>query len=266
MDEPHVLGLPGPISEADPAPVRRTRGSQVALAGRDSWRIPSRRGRRPAVWRGRARPVCGAFPGRSLVVVGPRCRVAQGGERGEGEGPFELLVSASGWLLAADRAAGTAGRGASPAQAARPAVGKGCCHRHRTLAPSVRQVLISSRNLFPKEGGPALRCDGAGGSSAPRRLLAGHVAPVREGVGAAAARCSAHPITQRAATPTADETARGQGLRLRPSVPMAPLSWSAPSHRPQGRRVPASVVHLAGRCENLLPPPGEEFLPRGKYL
>lgn len=120
-----MLGLPGPISEADPAPVRRTRGSQVAAAGRDSWRIPSRRGRRPAVWRGRARPVCGAFPGRSLVVVSPRCRVAQGSERGEGEGPFELLVSASGWLLAADRAAGTAGRGASPAQAARPAVGKG---------------------------------------------------------------------------------------------------------------------------------------------
>lgn len=38
-----------------------------------------------------------------LVVVGPRCRVAQAGERGEEESPFELLVAFPGGLLAADR-------------------------------------------------------------------------------------------------------------------------------------------------------------------
>ena len=37
-----------------------------------------------------------------LVVVGPGCRVAQGGERGEEEGSFELLVSSPGGLFAAD--------------------------------------------------------------------------------------------------------------------------------------------------------------------
>ncbi len=45
-----------------------------------------------------------------LVVVGPRCRVAQGRECGEEEGPFELLVSSPGGLFAADRGPGTAGR------------------------------------------------------------------------------------------------------------------------------------------------------------
>jgi hypothetical protein len=37
-----------------------------------------------------------------LVVGGPRCRVAQGGEGGEEEGTFELLVSSPGGLFAAD--------------------------------------------------------------------------------------------------------------------------------------------------------------------
>ena len=40
-----------------------------------------------------------------LVVVGAGGGVGQGGERGEEEGPFELLVPASGLLFAADRSA-----------------------------------------------------------------------------------------------------------------------------------------------------------------
>jgi hypothetical protein len=40
--------------------------------------------------------------GALLVVVGPRCGVARSGERGEEEGPFELLVSLPGGLFAAD--------------------------------------------------------------------------------------------------------------------------------------------------------------------
>jgi hypothetical protein len=38
-----------------------------------------------------------------LVVGGPRCRVAQGSERGEEEGPLELLAASPGGLFAADR-------------------------------------------------------------------------------------------------------------------------------------------------------------------
>jgi hypothetical protein len=44
-----------------------------------------------------------------LVVVGLRCRVAQGGERREEEGPFELLVSSPGRLFSAARGARAAG-------------------------------------------------------------------------------------------------------------------------------------------------------------
>ncbi|GAA1543946.1 hypothetical protein GCM10009730_61290 [Streptomyces albidochromogenes] len=38
-----------------------------------------------------------------LVVVSPGCRVTQGGEGGEEEGSFELLVPSPGRLFAADR-------------------------------------------------------------------------------------------------------------------------------------------------------------------
>lgn len=37
------------------------------------------------------------------VAVGPRCRVAQGGEHGEEVSPFELLVSPPGRLFTAER-------------------------------------------------------------------------------------------------------------------------------------------------------------------
>ena len=49
----------------------------------------------------------GAF----AVVVGAAGGVGQGGERGEEEGPFEVLVAASGWVFAADAAAGSSGDG-----------------------------------------------------------------------------------------------------------------------------------------------------------
>src|SRR5438874_13408635 len=47
----------------------------------------------------------GAF----AVVVGAAGRVGQGGERGQEERAFEVLVAAFGWVLAADGAAGAAG-------------------------------------------------------------------------------------------------------------------------------------------------------------
>src|SRR5690606_25104405 len=49
--------------------------------------------------------------GTLAVVVGPRGRVLERGERGEEERPFELLVAASRGLLAADRCAGAVGDG-----------------------------------------------------------------------------------------------------------------------------------------------------------
>lgn len=45
-----------------------------------------------------------------VVVVGPRCRIAQGGESGEERSPFELLICPPGRLFTADRGARTPGR------------------------------------------------------------------------------------------------------------------------------------------------------------
>lgn len=64
----------------------------------------------------------------------------------------------------------------------------------------------------------------------------------------------AHPFSPRAPAPTAGETARRQGLRLRPPASMAPAAGHPPPHRPQGRRVLATAwpTPLGGRENRVL--------------